>query len=407
LSKRGLPATPGLARSRVRAGLLGTVLIVASSLVALGLFEIALRLAGIGYPSFYRDDAVLGSAHREGSAGWWSQEGHAWVQINADGLRDREHAITKPPGTYRIAVLGDSFAAAFEVEQEETFWSVMERELSRCPALGGRTVEALDFGVAGYGTAREYRMLENRVWKYDPDLVLLAFFTGNDVQNNSWTLDQDRRAYYYQLSDGRLHEDQEFLKSRSPFKADKEKPVWGFLHARLRLVQVYERARRTFKDWRDPPPAVARTPGAEPGLGNAVFAPPPDATWADAWQVTEALVRAIAASVREHGARLAIAVLSNGIQVDPDAGRRAERAAAVGMPDLLYPDRRVAGWAAELRVPHVVLVPELLAWAEANQTCVHGFANALPCSGHWNEHGHRLAGERIARLICEEAAEPP
>ena len=50
--------------------------------------------------------------------------------INSDGLRDREHAKRKPLGTFRVAVLGDSFTLATHVDVEKTYWSVLERYLA-------------------------------------------------------------------------------------------------------------------------------------------------------------------------------------------------------------------------------------------------------------------------------------
>ena len=72
------------------------------------------------------------------------------------------------------------------------------------------------------------------------------------------------------------------------------------------------------------------------------------------------------------------------------------------MPDLLYPDRRIAAIAKGEGVAFRMLVPPIGEWAAANQTCVHGFENAVPCRGHWNEHGHRLAGEQLAAALCTD-----
>ena len=79
--------------------------------------------------------------------------------------------------------------------------------------------------------------------------------------------------------------------------------------------------------------------------------------------------------------------------------RYAER---LGVRELLYPDRRLEAFARNEGIPFLMLVPPLRAWAEAHQTCVHGFPGRWPCEGHWNEHGHRLAGRRIAEKLCSE-----
>lgn len=81
----------------------------------------------------------------------------ALIRINSKGFRDLERETTNPADVFRIAVLGDSFAKAFQVPVDNTFWAVLEREInnSRCNALGGKTAEVLNLGVSGYGTAQE------------------------------------------------------------------------------------------------------------------------------------------------------------------------------------------------------------------------------------------------------------
>ncbi|HVT18767.1 MAG TPA: hypothetical protein VHQ90_21610 [Thermoanaerobaculia bacterium] len=53
--------------------------------------------------------------------------------------------------------------------------------------------------MAGYGTAQELLTLRHEVWRYAPDLVLLAFYTGNDVRNNERRLEQDPSRPYFIL----------------------------------------------------------------------------------------------------------------------------------------------------------------------------------------------------------------
>ena len=91
-----------------------------------------------------------------------TEAGRTFVRTSSAGLRDREHTVDKPPGTVRVAVLGDSFAEAFQVAADQTFWVVLERELGRCPAYAGRAVEEINFGVGGYGTAQELLILRDQ-----------------------------------------------------------------------------------------------------------------------------------------------------------------------------------------------------------------------------------------------------
>ncbi len=126
--------------------------------------ELALRVAGYSAPEFYSVDQTRGYALRPGVEGWFQREGKAYVRINSDGLRDREHSTTKPQNVVRIAVLGDSYSEAFSVAQEDAFWSVMERKLQECDAFQDKQIEVINFGVSGYGTGQELLTLRGHVW---------------------------------------------------------------------------------------------------------------------------------------------------------------------------------------------------------------------------------------------------
>ncbi|HKP37384.1 MAG TPA: hypothetical protein VJT71_11035, partial [Pyrinomonadaceae bacterium] len=157
-------------RRRLRAKLL---LLLTSFLFCLIVIEIGLRIAGFSYPEFYVVDSRRGYSLRPGVEGWYRKEGEAFVRINSDGLRDREHAKTKPPNTLRVAVLGDSYAEALQVPIENSFCVMLEQKLRECQANTGRNVEVINFGVSGYGTAQELITLRENVWQYSPDIVLL------------------------------------------------------------------------------------------------------------------------------------------------------------------------------------------------------------------------------------------
>lgn len=91
---------------------------------------------------------------------------------NRLGYRDRDHAEEKPPGTVRIAVLGDSIAAGYRIpETGQAFPALLETLLRQA----GHPAEVLNFGVTGYNTAQEVETLRSRALAFAPDLVLLAY----------------------------------------------------------------------------------------------------------------------------------------------------------------------------------------------------------------------------------------
>ena len=102
------------------------------------------------------------------------------VAASPDGLRDRPFG-RKAPGTLRILGLGDSFAFGWGVESDEAFFKVLERSLNAGDA--GR-YEVVNAGIPGFGTYEALRLLHWLGPRYEPDLVVLAFYEGNDYHNN-------------------------------------------------------------------------------------------------------------------------------------------------------------------------------------------------------------------------------
>jgi lysophospholipase L1-like esterase len=93
-------------------------------------------------------------------------------QTNSLGFRDYEHPLKKPPGNYRIVVLGDSIAAGLRIEKyQDTFPAILERELR----AQGMQAEVINLGVSGYNTRQEIETLKERGLQFKPDLVILQY----------------------------------------------------------------------------------------------------------------------------------------------------------------------------------------------------------------------------------------
>ena len=184
---------------------------------------------------FYTCDDVVGSALRPGAEGWQRTEGEDFIRISKDGLRDREHSKIKPPNTIRIAVLGDSMAEALQVPMEATFWSILERRVKACRAFSARDVEVLNFGVSGYGTAQELLTLRRRVAGYAPDIVVLAFYPGNDVRNNSRELEPMKLRPFFHIENGALVLDNSFLSDPQYLSY---KATFGMREVAFRLANI-------------------------------------------------------------------------------------------------------------------------------------------------------------------------
>jgi len=361
------------------------------------LFEIVLRVVGFSAPIWYRPDSHVGGVLRPGVEGWFKSEGRAYVRISSAGLRDREHSIEKPEGVYRLAVLGDSFSEAMQVDVKDAFWSVLEDKLTQCAYRPGKRIEVINFGVSGFGTAQEYLMLESVVMRYRADLVLLQFMNGNDVTDNSIALNAERMRPYFLLDRRReLVLDASFVTTKV-FQRQSS-ALMEFARSVADHSRVLQLIRASTK-MAVFPRASADT-AIEPGLKPAVLAAPRDSSWEDAWTVTERLILAMNEYLRRRGVPLVVVTTPFAIQVHPDRRVREAEQAKLGIPDLFYPDRRLEASARKRGIAVIPLTYEMQRLAESGRIYFHGFPNTRMGIGHWNEDGHRVAAEIIAGHLC-------
>jgi len=373
--------------------------------------EIGLRVARIeGYPKigdlvdsapthFHTADPNLGWKLKPGVSGEWNSEGASFVQVNSEGLRDGEHTKAKPPNTLRVAVLGDSFTEAIHVPVEQTFWSKLERKLGNCQAVKGRkNVEVINFGVQGYGTAQELIMLRKKVWDYSPDIVILAFFIGNDVINNSPKLEYDRyRPFFAYDASGKLVPDMSF---RNLAPIDRNERAVSFVDRMPSLLVNNSRILQVIKKV-DLDRKKRELSEDFTNLSTQNFKEPQDAAWQEAWRVTEGLIVTVRNEVVQKNADFLLVTIGDPMQVRPEAQSRKDFMTKNNIQNLFYPDRRLEKLGAREGFRVLNLSEQFQGYTEKYQLCAHGFENYVPCAGHWNEVGHRLASILINRNLCQ------
>ena len=101
------------------------------------------------------------------------------VRTNSFGHRGPERSVEKPADVFRLALLGDSFAFGWGVDEDKSFASVIERELPPLLSPQKKRVEVINFGVPGYSTFQEVAQFLEQGWQFSPDAVLV-YFVEND-----------------------------------------------------------------------------------------------------------------------------------------------------------------------------------------------------------------------------------
>ncbi len=125
------------------------------------------------------------------------------VIINSAGYHDFQRSTEKPEDAYRIAIIGDSYIEGLQVSREKNFTHLLEQELNN-KQTNGKKFEVLNFGVSGFGIPQYYRTMEAEVMKYNPDLIIMAIYSGNDFYNSIFEFEKDVYKPYYQINDGSI-----------------------------------------------------------------------------------------------------------------------------------------------------------------------------------------------------------
>lgn len=98
---------------------------------------------------------------------------------NSWKCRDREWAVPKPPGVYRVALVGDSYVFGWGVEDVND--RMTERLAQRFDAVAPRAVEVLNVAKGGWGTKDQVKPVSDIIDVLGVDEVVLCFLP-NDIE---------------------------------------------------------------------------------------------------------------------------------------------------------------------------------------------------------------------------------
>lgn len=130
----------------------------------------------LGVSSYMQYDEHVGWKAKPGAVKRHKNESLGFdvtYHINDRGIRGVVHDQVKPPGVYRVVLLGDSNGFGWGVAEGKYFAALLEQELER--------VEVVNLSLSGYGTDQEYLRFVEEGMAYRPDLVIVQV-TPNDFE---------------------------------------------------------------------------------------------------------------------------------------------------------------------------------------------------------------------------------
>ncbi len=157
--------------------------VIAACVIAeLGLRIIRPQIFELHPPGMYQADSEIGYVLTPGFDGFVTRaEFRHRVTTGQAGLRG-DDPRPRQNDSYRVLILGDSMAWGFGVEDGQT--AAVQLEALLAAEYPGRDIQVLNGAVPGYGTADELAFLNARGDELRPDLVVVQFFSINDLYEN-------------------------------------------------------------------------------------------------------------------------------------------------------------------------------------------------------------------------------
>ncbi len=376
--------------------------ILGALLVAFFLFELVLRL-------FYQPKVNRGLQYHvpHPVLGWKPKPGGAFVHrtwefsidvaYNSEGWHDVEHSREKPPGTFRIVVLGDSFMEAYTAPLEASFARQLEHLAGEAAT---QSVEVINLGVSGYSTLQNYLAFTEIGRHYQPDLVLLGFTVINDVFENSPELLARLWVESEEVND------RPFLDSGAAsfniIPSDYEATLAAY-EREMALVQAQESRFRLYIG------LLLKEALENIRVRNLVLNGPPfdhdiwlgvhkcteSPAYTQAWTLTARILAQLRRDVHHAGALLVVFSVPAAPEVDEEI--RQITLQAVDNPESFCFQEapghaRLAGILAEQDIPFIDLLPFFR--EHNNSERLYWWTDH-----HWNPAGHILAAEEVSRYL--------
>lgn len=331
------------------------------------------------------------------------------VELNSLGMHDDDISMSKPEGTQRVLLFGDSYTASWEVAPDQMWSAWLERTLN----AGDQTFEVINLGIPNIGTAREYLLYQAYGRDLDPDVVVLVMYLENDVVDNGvgvWKSQgeiNDTQSFFLLDDSGALvefpwhYED----KTRPYLHQDFPQNIIGWLNVHsvtYRLLHNRLGDSATAVTGGDDSNIDPQHPKRIPRTLKILY-DDLDPEWETSWQITEALIAAFRDAVEADGAQFVVVLVPPHMIVQNEYWAFTDLFEAEGRAwDLYNPQDRLTAVLDDLGIPLINPTQDFLDFRAAT-----GQDPFWVRDRHFNSTGSCVFGTLLANWLVEQDLAPP
>ena len=175
----------------------GVFVTVVMLVAAVGGVEIYQRVANRAFGDVVwpmRFNPIAGLTYEPNAEIRWSNQLDFWTRerTNSLGFLDWEPAQPKPPGRFRVMIVGDSFVEGAQVTNDAKLQTLLASRLDE--QMGKGRLDVVSIGLSGTGQANQIGLYEAFGKSLAPDLVVLLAVS-NDFADNSPLLASVRNGW--------------------------------------------------------------------------------------------------------------------------------------------------------------------------------------------------------------------
>jgi lysophospholipase L1-like esterase len=304
-----------------------------------------------------------------------TNEFRTMLYTNGQGFRTsvahEEYAVPKPPGTYRVLLLGPSFAFGWGVDHEQGIGEQLRVRLDAADFGGGRRVEVVNAGVPSLDPFAQLRWLRARGRALEPDLIVQLVYGSMDVAPSN--LEVDARGYLFEPGNASGHWRELAKQSATVFYG------WIVL-TRVRALLGAE-------------PAAGEIQGAGRKLTESAAFDPANPALARSL----GFYRDLARTASEIDAQLLLVAFPLSYVVHPEDASRWRH---LGVRNIEAQRAFDAPYCAHLEASGVPCLDISDALIDATRTSGERLYYWLDI--HWTPAGYRVAAEAVARRLVDE-----